>query len=50
MVRTQYCIWKEACQRAVPFTEARGVGIDSAESQAWTLPPQDRSCNKLPPA
>ena len=46
MMHSQYCIWKEACQRAVPFTEARGVGIDSTESQAWALPPQNRSCNK----
>ena len=43
MMHSQYCIWKEACQRAVPFTEARGVGIDSTELQAWALPPKDRN-------
>ena len=34
MMHSQYCIWKEACQRAVPFTEARDVDIDSTELQA----------------
>ena len=46
MMHSQYCIWKEACQRAARFTEARDVDIDSTELQARALPPQDRSCNK----
>ena len=37
---------RKRCQRAARFTEATDVDIDSTESQAWTLPPQDRSCNK----
>ena len=46
MMHSQYCIWKEACQRAARFTEARDVDVDSTELQARALPPQDRSCNK----